>query len=173
MDGETRRQKIMETLSKCERPISGTELAGMFHVSRQVVVTDVALLRATNKNILSTNKGYLLFDPAKPDEMAKRAIPVCHRDEDIQDELYTIINYGGIVLDVVIEHEVYGQITVDLLLKDKKDVDEFLEKLQNTKATPLKALTRGTHIHTVEAKSQELLDIIETKLDEKGYLLRS
>ncbi len=32
-------------------------------------------------------------------------------------------------MDVVVEHEVYGQITADLFLKNRGDVDDFMEKL--------------------------------------------
>lgn len=169
-DGKTRREQMVRMLAENSSALSGTELAKKFRVSRQVIVQDIALLRANNKNILSTNRGYLLYDPKETDHLAKRAFFVCHSDEEIGEELNTIVDFGGNVLDVEIVHEVYGQISVDLMLKDRRDVEEFLEKLKNTKAAPLKTLTAGRHIHTVEANSEELLDIIENKLREKGFL---
>ena len=170
MEGETRRLHIIQFLAESDRPISGTELAKEFGVSRQVIVQDIALLRAVNKNILSTNKGYVLYNPQAGLSKAKRAFRTCHTDEQIADELYTLVDYGGTVLDVVVDHEIYGQITVDLLLKKRVDVDEFLKKLQNNQAKPLNLLTDGVHIHTVEADSEETLDAIENALIQKGYL---
>lgn len=59
-EGDRRRAQILEILKKSEQPVSGTDLAGRLHVSRQVIVQDVALLRAENREILSTYKGYVL-----------------------------------------------------------------------------------------------------------------
>ena len=170
MEGETRRLNIIQLLASSDKPMSGTELAKTFGVSRQVIVQDIALLRAIDKNILSTNKGYVLYDPHAGLTKVKRSFAVCHDDEQIADELYTFVDYGGTVLDVVIEHEVYGQITVDLILKKRVDVDEFVKKLATHQAKTLKELTGGHHIHTVEADSEEILDNIAKALAEKGYL---
>lgn len=170
MEGETRRLNIVQLLANSNKPVSGTELAKTFGVSRQVIVQDIALLRAIDKNILSTNKGYILYDPKVGLQNAKRSFSVCHTDEQIADELYTIVDYGGTVLDVVIEHEVYGQITADLLLKKRVDVDEFVKKLHENQAKPLNLLTGGNHVHTVEAEDEETLDSIEEALVKKGYL---
>ena len=163
MEGEKRREEIISCLMKSNQPLSGTELAKTFHVSRQVIVQDIALLRATNKNILSTNRGYILYNPQNPFEGAKRILPVFHTSEKIREELYTIVDYGGKVLDVVVEHEVYGQITADLFLKNRLDVDDFMEKLLKNNSNPLNILTNGQHYHTIEAESEEILDIIEKK----------
>ena len=119
---------------------------------------DIALLRATNKNILSTNKGYFLYNPGKGPQKPKRSFCVQHTTEQMQDELYTIVDYGGKVLDAVVEHDIYGQITVDLMLCNRMDVDEFME------------LTGGKHWHTVEADTEPMLQVIGEKLREKGYL---
>lgn len=170
MEGDKRRETIIALLKKSEKPLSGTELARQAGVSRQVIVQDIALLRAVNKNILSTNKGYLLYDPEETASMSKTSFRVNHTDEQMRDELYTIVDCGGKVLDVVVEHSVYGQITVDLILKNRMDVDEFLNKLETSKDQPLKALTRGSHYHTVEAENEKILETIEKALREKGYL---
>ena len=168
MEGQMRRDTIIKMLGEKGKPLSGTELAKELGVSRQVIVQDIALLRAVNKNILSTNKGYVLYDPSEETQKARRTIAVSHSDEQTQDELYTIVDFGGKVLDVVIEHDIYGQITVDLILKSRQDVDEFIAKVAKSKAKPLKTLTGNKHFHTVEADSEQLLDIIEEKLREKA-----
>lgn len=170
MEGETRRLHIIQMLAGSDRPVSGTEMAKCFGVSRQVIVQDIALLRAINKNILSTNKGYVLYDPEAGRCKAKRSFFVCHTQEQIAEELYTVVDHGGTVLDVVVEHEVYGQITVDLLLKKRVDVDEFVKKLNSNQAKPLNMLTGGNHIHTVEAEDEATLDAIAEALAKKGFL---
>lgn len=172
MEGDERRNYILELLFAAKNPLSGTEIAKKCGVSRQIIVQDIALLRATNKNILSTYKGYLLYQPENDRDSVKRTFAVSHTNEQIQDELYTIVDCGGKILDVIIMHEVYGPITVDLILKNRMDVDDFIIKLATTPARPLKELTGGKHFHTVEAASGEILKKIESQLDEKGYLVR-
>ncbi len=170
MEGEKRREELVALLRKSSQPISGTDLAKHLGVSRQVIVQDIALLRAINKNILSTNKGYVLYAPEQEKGLAKRSYAVTHTNEEIRDELYTIVDYGGRVLDVVVEHDIYGQITVDLILNNRLDVDDFVERIEHSKSRPLKVLTDGNHWHTVEAETEKILDKIEEKLREKGYL---
>lgn len=139
-------------------------------MSRQVIVQDIALLRASNKNILSTNKGYFLYNPGKGPQKPKRSFCVQHTTEQMQDELYTIVDYGGKVLDAVVEHDIYGQITVDLMLCNRMDVDEFMERIRKSKSQPLNVLTGGKHWHTVEADTEPMLQVIGEKLREKGFL---
>ena len=170
MEGKDRREKLISILQEADTPVSGTELAKQLGVSRQVIVQDIALLRAVDKNILSTNKGYVLHVPEQGMDGVKRSFAVNHTKEQIRDELYTIVDYGGKVLDVVVEHDIYGQITVDLILCNRLDVDEFVERIENSKSRPLKVLTDGEHWHTVEAASEIVLDKIEEKLRKRGYL---
>lgn len=170
MEGEARRQHIIELLNKSSSPVSGSELAKQLGVSRQIIVQDIALLRAQNKNILSTNKGYLLYEPEKERTKARRTVAVCHTDVQMQDELYTIVDCGGEVMDVVVEHDVYGQLTGDLILKNRQDVDEFMEKIKHSSSQSMLTLTGGLHFHTIEAENEQILDTIEAKLKDKGYL---
>lgn len=169
MEGDSRREKIVEMLNNATEPLSGAALAKKLKVSRQVIVQDIALLRAYNKNILSTNKGYILYQPPGTGKMFRRTISVKHTDEQMQDELYTIVDSGARMLDVVVEHEVYGQITVDLCLRSRQDVDEFIEKIAKSDAQPLKSLTNGAHFHTLEADHEGVFARIEEQLKAKGY----
>ena len=168
MEGDARRQELLNIISKAKRPISGTALAKMLDVSRQIIVQDIALLRAVNKNIISTNKGYVIYSDRQ--NLLKRSFRVCHSDKDMEDELNTIVDNGGNVLDVVVEHSIYGQIMVDLIIRSRRDVYEFGLKLMQSTDKPLNALTNGIHYHTVEADSEEILDAVENALREKGYL---
>ena len=102
-----------------------------------------------------------------------RRKPVNHSDDAIADELNTIVDNGGKVLDVIIEHEIYGQITANLILENRRDVAEFCDRLKHFNAKPLNIIASGTHYHTVEARSEAMLDNIECALREKGYLVRA
>lgn len=172
MEGDKRRKQIMEILKLEDSPVSGAELARRAGVSRQVVVQDIALLRAGNKDIMSTNKGYILHKTSLSEEKAYvRVFRVNHDTEHTLDELQTIVDYGGKVLDVSIEHELYGQISVDLIINNRLDAAEFVNQMAVSRDNPLKTLTGGCHYHTVEADSEKNLDMIEMELQRKGYLI--
>lgn len=169
MEGQKRRDKIIELLVNAKEPISGNDLAKKLGVSRQVIVQDIALLRAVNKNILSTTKGYLIYQ--QEEQKVNRCFLVKHGNEEIEDELCTIVDNGGKVLNVIVDHDLYGQIAVDLIIKNRQDVYDFVKKVRLKNTVPLKELTDGVHLHTVEADSEEILDKIEKALREKKYLL--
>ena len=173
LEGEGRREEIIRLLKESSRPISGTELAGRLKVSRQVIVQDVALLRAINKNILSTNKGYLLFEPERSAGETKKTVRVRHTTEQVPDEFYTIVDMGGKILDVVVEHELYGQIAVDLIIASRQDADEFYERMSENRVKPLKELTEDVHYHTIVAKDAKTIEQIECALRERGYLMEA
>lgn len=170
MEGVERREKLIAILkNRKEEPISGTELAKQLGVSRQVIVQDIALLRAVNKNILSTTKGYLLY--YQEARKVNRCFMVKHSTDHIEEELCIIVDHGGKVLDVIVMHDIYGEIRTDLIMSSRKDVYDFVKKVNDKQTVPLKELTDGTHLHTVEADNEDILDDIEKELREKGFLV--
>lgn len=170
-DGSKRRLKIIELLSTSTSPVSGTELAKQFGVSRQVIVQDVALLRAENRDILSTNKGYLLFHPQTEERFFKEVIYVKHTGEQILDEMLSIVDYGGHMLDVSIDHDLYGQIRSDLVIDSSEDAAEFVRKINECSSKPLSLLTDDYHYHTIAAPSEKVITLIKQELKQKGYLV--
>lgn len=170
MKGEERRNKILQKLKNTQRPIKGGELSEEYCVSRQVIVQDIALLRAEGSEIIATPQGYILLGPNNGS--VKRVIAVKHNEKELEDELKTIINMGGKVLDVTIEHKIYGELTGKLQLKSLFDVEEFMKKIANEGAMPLSQLTQGVHIHTIEAESNEIMVRIINALKQKGYLIK-
>lgn len=170
MTGEERRMRILSQLQEADTPLSGTALAKACHVSRQIIVQDIALMRAENYGIVSTNKGYLLRTPKNENTHPKRVFYVRHTTEQVLDEFQTILELGGKILDVAVEHELYGQIRVDLLIETVADASDFWKKLNACQDNPLKVLTDDCHYHTVAAASERLLDLIEADLRKKGYL---
>ena len=170
MNGAERRKRIAALLDSKE-PITGTELSKKLGVSRQIIVQDIALMRADDKNILSTNKGYLLYDSNNYAGSCRRVLHVRHTTEQVLDELLTIAELGGKILDVSVEHELYGQIRVDLLINTPQDAIEFSKRLESSNGEPLKILTGDDHYHTVIANSERLLDLIEAELQKKRILI--
>ena len=171
MTGEERRITILNMLKEQQLPLSGTALASHFHVSRQVIVQDIALMRAENHNIISTNKGYLFKNLESKSNQPMRVFYVRHDTNQVPDEFATVLELGGKILDVAVEHELYGQIRVDLLIESGQDAEEFYGKLLTCRDNPLKVLTDDCHYHTICAPSEKLLDLIEQALREKGYLV--
>lgn len=157
MDGKLRREKIIALLKEEQEAVSGRKLAGLMGVSRQVIVQDITLLR-TKYPIMATARGYLLY-PAT-EKKYRRTFCVRHTEEETRKELYAIVDHGGRVLDVIVEHDVYGQLRADLLLSCRKEVDEFCALLEKSRSGPLNIIGGGLHYHTVEAVSEEALDEI-------------
>ncbi|WP_367243735.1 transcription repressor NadR [Fusobacterium sp.] len=167
LTGKERRKKILELIKNTTKPISGTELAKLLDVSRQVIVQDIALLRAEENDISSTTKGYVL----KTSENCRRVFEVMHSDEDTENELNLVVDLGGTVLDVFVTHEIYGDIRANLNITSRRKVREFIEKLKTKNISPLKNLTLSKHYHTVEAESEEILNLIESELKEKKFIV--
>ena len=167
MNGEQRRLCILQEIKKSQTPCSGTYLANKFGVSRQVIVQDIALLRASNHNIVSTTRGYICQLP----KVASCVMEVEHDSEHIEDELNTIVDMGGSIVDVWVEHEVYGRIKAPLSITSRLQVQNFMKAIKNGTSIPMLNLTSKHHFHTIEAENIELLQEIQRKLKEKGYLI--
>ncbi|MGB4660583.1 MAG: transcription repressor NadR [Mobilitalea sp.] len=167
VEGSKRRELLMKILTEQTEPISGGELSRLLGVSRQVIVQDIALIRASDTSIFSTTKGYLVYHSDNPH--VKRIFKVKHTTEQIEDELCTVVDNGGKFLDVFVTHEVYGDIATPLIIRNRQDVYDFVKKVNEKKIVPLKELTDGVHKHTIEADSEATLDRIEQALKDKGY----
>ncbi len=167
MSGEERRKEIINIIRASASPVSGGRLAELLDCSRQVIVQDIALLRASEQDIISTNKGYILA--SKPASKT-RIFKVCHDDKSTEDELMTIVDLGGKIIDVFVEHNVYGRVSAPLGISCRRDVIHFINNMKNDDARLLKNITSGVHFHTVEADSDEILDEITQALKEKKYL---
>lgn len=169
MDGDQRRNEIVKVLSGSEKPVSATSLAKQYDVSRQVIVQDIALLRAIGYDILATARGYILNKELET--MLQRVLIVKHDKMHTEEELNIIVDNGGRVRNVIVSHPIYGQLVGDLMLRTRRDIKQFVEKLSEKDATPLLNLTDGVHMHTIEATSEEDLDIIEEELEKHGFLV--
>lgn len=164
-----RKEKIIEAIKNSDKAISASKLAHMFGVSRQIIVGDVALLRASGIHIIATPRGYIMD---KEENGYCYTIAVNHNKDALADELYTIIDLGGFVIDVIVEHPIYGQLTGKLHLCSRYDVDQFMKKVNSEQAKPLSHLTDGLHLHTIQCQNNEIYQRIVKALDQKGYLFK-
>ena len=160
-----RRDRIVEEIRKSGKPLSASALAAMLHVSRQIIVGDVALLRARGICIIATPRGYVLEEQTHPCE---KKIAVMHGREQLQEELYTIVDYGCTVVDVIVEHPLYGELVGQLHLSSRYDVDRFLDSIRESE--PLSQLTHGVHLHTIRYPDEEAFAKMKEALREKGIL---
>lgn len=170
LSGRGRREAILGLLRTQVGPIKGAELARHFQVSRQSIIQDVLILRASGHEILSTPQGYLLPKTGGP--RRHRAVLACrHRPEETEEELQILVDLGVKVLDVIVEHPLYGELKGHLMLESRADVQAFLHQVEVTGAKLLSSLTDGVHLHTVEASRPELLAEAQTRLRARGFLL--
>ena len=170
MTGAERREKIIAELRSSQAPISGSALARAAGVSRQVVVQDIALLRADGHDVVATSRGYVLQEGAGAPNVPTRLLKVHHGVDELGDELTTIVDRGGAVLNVMVNHRVYGKITADLDIRNRRDVERYLQDIASGKSFPLMTVTSGYHFHRIAADSEADLDEIEQALAQKGYL---
>ncbi len=170
MTGDERRVAILAELGSATGPVSGSALARAVGVSRQVVVQDIALLRADGHDVVATNRGYVLQAAEHSPAVPTRLVKVRHGLDEMADELTSIVDMGGAVLNVIVNHRVYGKIQADLDIRNRRDVERYLEAIKSGKSFPLLTVTSGYHFHRIAADSEEALDDIEEMLRAKGYL---
>ena len=170
MNGEERRNIILERLGESGAPISASALASDFSVTRQIIVADIALLRAAGYPISAKSRGYVL--EGKEKGLIKR-IAVKHGKDEVGEEFYAIVDNGGKVIDVIVHHSVYGKISAELNISSRYEADEFVRKITETGASPLSLLTEGLHIHTIEVKDEDTFNRIVKKLKELNILIES
>lgn len=166
MNAQHRRETILTRLGQEQTPVSATALANALSVSRQVIVGDIALLRASGAPIEATPRGYVLSRPAG----VYGQVVCCHSGGDMERELNLLVDLGCVVEDVSVEHPIYGQLTGRLQISCRADVKAFLEKVQDCAALPLSALTEGIHTHGLRCPDRETMEKAREALRKMGIL---
>lgn len=170
---DRRRRKIVEWMRSHGAPIRGGELAKHFRVSRQCLVQDVAILRASGEEIVATPRGYHLPKGLSRAQRPHRAILACkHAPERTEEELQILVDHGVRILDVVVEHPVYGELRGSLMIESRADVQDFLAQVNPSRASLLSVLTGGIHLHTVEASKPAMISRAKARLRARGFLLK-
>ena len=170
MDAKKRREQILSMLEQAKTPVSASFLADRLSVSRQIIVGDVAILRASGAHIFATPRGYIYEDTSS--DFPYEGVLTCrHTPEQLRDELYTIVDYGGFIIDVTIEHPLYGELSAPLNIGSRYDADLFIKQISETAdARPLSVLTGGAHLHRVGCRDSGTFDLITEKLRKQGIL---
>lgn len=169
MRAAERRAAILKRLSQADSPISATALAHECDVSRQIIVGDVALLRASGEQIAATPRGYVY---THPDNGLIRQVAVLHTADQTEEELTICVDHGCAVLDVVVEHPVYGQLTGQLQVTSRYDVRLFMERMARESGHSLSELTDGIHLHTLRCQNEAAYLRTCQALDQAGILLK-
>jgi hypothetical protein len=167
---DDRRRLVLDKLSHSTVPITGSDLADMMDVSRQVIVQDIAILRAQGVPIIATSSGYILQTQTHANRLIKTFVSKHSGFDRMEEELEIIVEYGGKIIDVIVEHPVYGEIVGALHIATKEDVRNFIHKVKETNAKPLASLTEGDHIHTIEIPSEKIFKLILQELRDKGFI---
>lgn len=160
-----RKAAIIEAIRTSETPVSASALARKLHVSRQIIVGDIALIRASGTQIIATPRGYVW---ERSNAGSERKIAVLHAPQQMREELYTIVDQGAEVVDVIVEHPTYGQLVGQLQLSSRYDVDQFIDRMQGNE--PLSQLTHGVHLHTIRCRDAAVFERVENALRKKGLL---
>lgn len=166
MKASQRRQEIINLLLSAKEPISGASLAERFSISRQIIVSDISVIKASGFEILSTHYGYVM----QKSPLCERVFKVKHTTDETEDELMTIVSLGGTVVDAFVWHKVYGRVQAQLNIFSPLHVKQFIEGVRSGKSSELMNITGGYHYHTVRAESEDVLESIFEALNNKGYI---
>ena len=170
--GEERRLELLSLLKNATAPVTGTDLAKHTNVSRQVIVNDMNLLKARNEPIVATSQGYIYMHNIQQTRI-ERKIVCLHNSDEAKEELFILVDCGVTVESVIVEHPVYGEITASIMVSNRLEVEHFVNRVQETNALYLSALTDGTHLHVISATSEENLNLAEEKLRKRGFLIEN
>lgn len=166
---EKRREALVKVLMESGEPLTGTQLAQVFKVSRQVIVQDIAVLRAGGAQVVGGLNGYWI-----PEETAvslKKTFVSKHTGDTLmEEELQIVVDYGGKMLSIAVNHPLYGDIVCPLVIKSREDIRTFMERLKDERATPLSALTEGVHYHTIEIDSEAAYQKMFSELKRRGFV---
>ncbi|PLR79492.1 transcription repressor NadR [Bacillus canaveralius] len=171
--GDERRELLLQLLKESEKPLTGSELAARTNVSRQVIVSDITLLKVRKEPIIATSQGYIYLRPVSQTPVFERTVACFHPPERTEDELNLLVDLGVTVKDVKIEHPVYGDLTASIMVSNRTEVQRFMRKIHETKAAFLSELTAGIHLHTISARSEQTLIEAESALKQANFLVSS
>lgn len=166
MKSDERRRSMINLLTASDRPISGGKLAEYYGVSRQIIVKDIAILKARRYEICATHTGYIM----QPYPYKERVFKVYHTTEKTEDELNVIVELGGTVVDVFVWHKAYGKMEAKLNISSKEQIGQFIKNVRTGSSVELMHVTGGYHYHTVRADTEDILDRIESALNDRKYI---
>jgi len=172
MDATQRRDAILEVINQGSAPVSASALAKKLNVSRQVIVGDIALLRAKGNEIIATARGYMIPEPRELNQYIGKI--ACYHDADSTiAELYTIVDLKAVVVNVIVEHDIYGEITGQLNIKSRDDVNVFIDRVKSSEVKLLSELKSGVHVHTIACRDKTHFEQVYHALEAAGFLFQN
>lgn len=169
MNSKERRNNILSRLLENNTPIKGADFARMYNITRQIIVKDIAILRARGNNIIATPEGYTIY--SSETNKVKFIIAVEHDELSLKNELEIIIKYGGTIEDVIVEHPIYGEIKANLMIRNLNDMNKFIDKYNSNNARPLSILTNGVHLHTISVDDKDSEALIKEDLRKNNFIV--
>lgn len=168
MENKERRRLILQKLKSTNTSVTGRELAELCQVSRQIIVSDIAMLRAEGAKILATSQGYLM-EREKDSEVKALALAVPDT-EALRRELELIVDNGGTIRGVSVEYGMYGTLRCAVSLCSRRDIRKWGEQLQEMHMKPLALVAGGAHTLYVEMENAEAGEEICRLLEDAGFL---
>ncbi len=98
-----------------------------------------------------------------------RRVAVRHTPHRMETELNIMVDNGCTVVDVIVEHPLYGQLTGSLQLSTRAEVEQFMARSLTTQ--PLSALTGGIHLHTLLCPDEAAFQRVREALRQEDILL--
>lgn len=117
---------------------------------------------------MATPDGYIVN---RNDGKVKTIIAVKHKESEMFDEMSTVIKYGGVIEDVIVEHSLYGEIKGVLMVKNLNELNKFIAKYSSQEGRLLSVLTNGVHLHTISAETSEDIEAIISELKAKNFIV--
>ncbi|MFB1051657.1 transcription repressor NadR [Paraliobacillus sp. JSM ZJ581] len=171
--GQERRAQLLSWLKEEKKTMTGSDLAEKAGVSRQVIVQDISLLKAKQEPIIATSQGYMYLEQVSEKKKVQRIIACNHSRSQTKEELDCIVDQGVTVKNVIIEHPVYGDLEASIMVSNRQEVKQFIERIKTTNAPYLLQLTDGVHLHTIEADREEQLDAAYQQLNKLGIIINN
>jgi len=163
---DERRAELLRILNGAEMPVTGSTLSSLLGVSRQAVVNDIAILRASGEAISGGPQGYRIGRVSGLIEV----IHCNHPPERGREEWEILLDRGIAVLDVGVDHSVFGEIRAPVVVETRADIDRHAATITAAGEAPLSVITGGRHTHTVRAPNHDALDAAKRELHERGIL---
>jgi uncharacterized protein len=163
-----RREKLLGVLRDAEESVTGSQLSTTLGVSRQAIVNDIAILRASGHPIEGGQDGYRL--DGGPGGLLSM-IRCNHPPNRGREEWEILLDRGISILDVGVEHSIFGEIRAPVVVETRADIDRHEETITKAGEAPLSVITGGVHTHAVRAPNPDALEAAKRELRERGILL--
>lgn len=172
MNNLERRKKLLTLLQQADAPICGKQLSKDLNVTRQIIVSDIAILRSSGISIASSKLGYMIIRPDYQN-FYRRSLGCQHKKMDaaeIESEMNVVVDNGGIIHQMILQSKTYGTLCVHLNIRSRRDVKTFIQSFKETDAPFITVITRGEHLLEIETHDAEEMQAIKSRLDELDLL---